>query len=68
MLREAALDGYGIILQAEVVVADDLASGRLVAVLPGYVAPSRPIHLLFQASRQQPPKLRSFIETVVDAR
>lgn len=67
VLLAAALDGYGVILQPEAVVGDALASGRLVQVLPGYAAPSQPMHLLFSASRPQTPKLRSFIDLVAEA-
>ncbi len=67
VLHAAALDGQGILLQAETTVADDLASGRLVRVLPTYEAPSRPMHILFSARRPQTPKLRTFIDMVVEA-
>lgn len=67
MLRTIALDGFGIILQPEVLVKDDIAAGRLVEILPGYAAPSRPIHILFSAARPQSPRLRSFIDAVVEA-
>lgn len=52
MLRRAVLDGAGIALLADFLVADDLAHGRLVEVLPAYrpqpgivsiVFPERPI-------------------------
>ena len=66
-LLAAALDGHGIILQPEVVVREDLDAGRLVQVLPAYAAPSRPMYLLFSARRPQTPKLRTFIDCVVDA-
>jgi len=67
VLLAAALDSYGIILQPEAVVGDELAFGRLVQVLPGYAAPSRPMHVLFSASRPQTPKLRSFIDLLAEA-
>ena len=66
-LREAALGGFGIILQAEEMLTNDLASGRLVRVLPGFQAPSRPMHILFAPDRRPTPKLRSFIDFVVAA-
>ena len=61
----AALAGFGIVLIAEDLVRDALASGQLVRVLPGYEAPSRPMHLVFLADRRQTPKLRSFIDFAV---
>ena len=66
-LLAAALDGHGIILQPEVVVGADLGAGRLARVLPAYASPSQPMSLLFSARRQQTPKLRSFIDCVVEA-
>lgn len=67
ILRSAALDGCGIVLQSDVVVRDDLASGRLIQVLPGYDTPCRPMHVLFSGSRPMAPKLRTFVDAVVDA-
>lgn len=66
-LLAAALGGHGIILQPEVVTHDDTAAGRLVQVLPDYTAPSRPLYLLFSSRPTQTPKLRAFIDCVVEA-
>ncbi|KGM35195.1 LysR family transcriptional regulator [Inquilinus limosus] len=66
-LRSAALEGLGIILQPDGLLQDDIAAGRLVQVLPGYQAPSRPMHILFAPDRRPTPKLRSFIDAVVEA-
>lgn len=65
VLRDVAIAGWGVIMQAERVVADDLASGRLVRVLPDWDGPARPMHLLFPAARSLTPKLRSFVDLVV---
>ena len=65
-LLPAALDGFGVVLVAEDLARDALASGQLVRVLPGYEAPSRPMHLVFLADRRQTPKLRSFIDAAVE--
>lgn len=64
-LRSGALAGLGIIQQPREMLDDDLASGRLVQVLPGYEAPARPMYLLFAQHRRPTPKLRSFIDFVV---
>ncbi len=66
-LRTAALEGLGLILQPEGLLRDDIAAGRLVRVLPGYDPPSRPMHILFAPDRRPTPKLRSFIDAVVEA-
>jgi DNA-binding transcriptional LysR family regulator len=66
-LRDAALAGHGIVLQAELILREDLAAGRLVQLLSQYEAPSRPLHIVFPAIRPVPPTLRSFIDWVVEA-
>ncbi len=64
ILRDAALDGCGIILQADSFVGDDLASGALVRVLADYETPSREMHALFHGGRPPTPKLRTFVDLV----
>jgi len=61
-LREAALGGTGIVLQAEALLKDDLAAGRLVRVLGGCTPEPLPTHILFSPTRSITPKLRSFID------
>ncbi|QNR47893.1 LysR family transcriptional regulator [Pseudomonas chlororaphis] len=58
----AALNGMGILLGAQDLVADGLASGRLVQVLPQYEAPSRAMNLIYPADRQRSIKLRCFLD------
>ena len=64
-LRAAAIEGLGVIMQPEVLLADDVASGRLVRILTDYDPPSRPMHLVYLKDRRPTPKLRSFIDFVV---
>ena len=64
-LRLAALDGAGIIMQPEVIVADELAEGRLVRLLADHAAPRLPLHLLTLPDRHPTPKLRTFVEFIV---
>lgn len=66
-LLSAALAGYGIAVIDENLAHDALGAGQLVRLLHGFEAPSRPMHLLYLADRQQTPKLRSFIDAVVQA-
>ena len=63
-LRAAALAGIGIVMQPEIVVADDLAAGRLVRLLPDHAAPALKTHLITLPNRRSTPKLRSFIDYV----
>jgi DNA-binding transcriptional LysR family regulator len=61
-LKQAALAGFGLVMQAEVILAQDIAAGRLVRVLDDYLPVPRPMHLLYPRSRQPTPKLSSFID------
>ncbi|AQH01465.1 LysR family transcriptional regulator [Burkholderia sp. KK1] len=66
-LMAAARAGMGLLLQPVELVEEDLASGRLVEVLPNYPAPSRPMHVLFAPDKQMTPKLRTFVDFSMDA-
>lgn len=65
-LRQAALAGMGIAMIPEPLVAEDLRTGRLVAVLPEHAPPARPLHLIYRRDRRISPKLRSFIDFIVE--
>ncbi|MGE5621913.1 MAG: LysR family transcriptional regulator [Bacillota bacterium] len=65
-LRMAALCGYGIVMQAEVLLEEDVAAGRLVPLLEQYLPPPRPMHLLYARDRQPTPKLATFIDFVLE--
>ena len=65
-LRAAALEDLGVILQPEIVVAGDIASGRLIRLLADHAAPTLPLHLLTLPNRHPSPKLRSFVDVVVE--
>ena len=67
VLLAAALDGVGIILQPERLVAEAIASGALVQILENYTSLTRPAHMLFSAKRPQPSKLRTFIDFVASS-
>jgi DNA-binding transcriptional LysR family regulator len=64
-LRLAALNGLGIILQPEVLLAADVEAGRLVKLLKAYTPPSQPMHVLYLPDRRRTPKLVSFIDFLV---
>ncbi|CAN7148600.1 LysR family transcriptional regulator [Pseudoduganella sp. LjRoot289] len=61
-LRIAALHGFGIVMQAEMLLAKEIEAGRLVAVLQDYVPVARPMHLVYSRDRQPTPKLKTFID------
>jgi len=66
-LRRAALAGAGLILQPAVLLADDIAAGRLVPVLGDYLPEPRPLHLVYLPDRRPRPKLASFVEFLLGA-
>ncbi|MDX5629961.1 MULTISPECIES: LysR family transcriptional regulator [unclassified Brenneria] len=64
-MLSAALEGFGIVLGAEVLLNEALARGDLLRVLPDYETPSRPMHLLFHGDRHLSPRLRAFVDFIV---
>lgn len=67
VLREAALAGMGIVLQPDFVVGEDIVAGRLVPVLPGWSVPPIGIHAVYASRSHLAPKVRSFIDYLVEA-
>lgn len=65
-LRTAALHGMGIIVQPEVLLAEDLASGILVRILPNHQLPSQSMHIVYPSNRNMTLKMKSFIEFIVE--
>jgi len=65
-LRRAALAGMGIVMLPEMMLSEDLEAGRLVRLLPGCEAPARPLNLLYLRDRRMSPKLRSFVDFIVE--
>lgn len=64
-LLRVAVAGMGILLQPLELVESDLASGRLIRLLPRYKVPVRPLHILYAPDRRMTPKLRSFLDFAV---
>jgi len=64
-LLMAARAGMGVLLQPCELVRDELATGRLVQLLPEFPIPVRPFHLLHAPDRRMTPKLRSFIDFAI---
>ncbi len=61
-LRIAAVNGLGIVLQPEVVLAADLATGRLLPVLPDWSLMPSPMYLIYPQDRRPTAKLRSVVD------
>jgi len=65
-LRVAALHGLGIVLQPAVLLQADVQAGRLVQLFPTHELPSRPMHVVYLPDRYRSPKLRSFVDFLVE--
>jgi DNA-binding transcriptional LysR family regulator len=61
-VREAVREGAGLSVLPDYAIADDLATGRLIPVLPQWRLPSGGIHAVFPAARFRPEKVRAFVE------
>jgi len=61
-LYQAALTGMGIVMLPDVLLHDDLRTGRLVPILETYKLPCRPMNLLYAQDRYRLPKLRYFVD------
>ena len=57
--------GAGLLLQPEVLVAEELASGRLVRVMEPFTPAPRPVHLLWRQDLRPLPKLTEFIAHIL---
>lgn len=66
-LRMAAVAGAGLLLQPEVLLAEELATGKLVRILEVFTPQPRPIHLLWRQDLRPLPKLTRFVEHVLSA-
>lgn len=64
-LRTAALLGVGIVLQPEMSLADDIAAGRLVHVLPEWSFKPAPMYLIYAQDARPTAKLRSVIDFLI---
>lgn len=65
-LRQVAVRGMGIVMLPDALIQPDLQSGKLVALLPSYQLPSRPLHLLYRQDRHRLPKLRVFVDFIME--
>lgn len=66
-LRAAALAGIGIVVNARWLFEDDLASGRLVEVLPDYSPTDMPIHIVMPAGRYVAARVRAVADHLIGA-
>jgi DNA-binding transcriptional LysR family regulator len=66
-LRNAALDGIGIIFQPRALLQSDIESGRLVEILTKHLPKARPVYAVYPSERHLAPKLSSFIDYLMES-
>jgi DNA-binding transcriptional LysR family regulator len=66
VLRTAALDGLGILIQPTYILYDDIVAGRLVPVLDNWDLPRLTINLAYPSRKHLSAKVRTFIDFVVE--
>lgn len=66
VLRYAALQGVGVLLQPTILVAEEIDRGALLEILPGMAPLPKPIHLLYK-TKQLSLKNRTFVEFLLAA-
>ena len=65
-LVEAAIAGTGVALLPEYLAAPDLEAGRLIRLFSEYDLSRAPLQLVYLPDRHMTPKMRSFVEFVVE--
>ncbi len=66
ILRVAALDGLGILVQPSYIVYDDIVAGRLVPVLDEWDLPRLTINLAYPSRKHLAAKVRTFIDFIAE--
>jgi LysR family transcriptional regulator, transcriptional activator for dmlA len=61
-----ALDGHGILNRSQWEIAQFLRTNQLVPVLPAWSHPAADIHLVFQATKQTPAKVRVLVDWLLE--
>jgi DNA-binding transcriptional LysR family regulator len=65
-LRAAAIAGAGLILQPEVLLADAIRKGELIAVLEDFLPPPQPVHLLYLQNPYPRRRLASLVDFLLE--
>lgn len=66
VLRAAALEGLGILIQPSYIVYDDIVAGRLVPVLNDWDLPRLQINIAYPSRKHLSAKVRSFIDFMAE--
>lgn len=64
-LREVVRSGLAVAVLPDWLVRRDLASGRLVRLLPQWSGKEFPIHVIYQSQRRLPSRVRAFVDFAV---
>lgn len=67
-LRQAAMDGVGIVRMPKLFLEDAISDGRLIQLWPDNCAPSVTLAVVFPSGRELPAKVRAWIDFLVDQR
>lgn len=66
-LRQAVIAGMGVSMLPDVLISEDIASGKLVPLLQDHQPPSRTLWLMYPQDRYRLPKVRQFVEHALRA-
>ena len=66
ILRAAALDGMGILVQPTYILYEDIVAGRLVPVLDDWDLPRLNVNLAYPSRKHLSAKVRTFIDFMVE--
>ncbi|MWP45936.1 LysR family transcriptional regulator [Gilliamella sp. Pas-s27] len=66
-LAIAAIEGLGITMLPEAMLQEPITQKKLLPVLQSFLPPAKQLNMLYTADCQQPPKLKAFIEFVLNA-
>lgn len=66
IVRAAALDGMGILIQPSYIIYDDIVAGRLVPVLEDWDLPQLSINLAYPSRKHLSAKVRAFIDFIAE--
>ncbi|MCP1635523.1 LysR family transcriptional regulator [Kerstersia gyiorum] len=67
VLRDAALQGVGVVRLPHMMISSQLARGELVNVLPGWEPPCEIMHAVFASRRGQLPAVRALLDFLVES-
>lgn len=67
LLKQAAIEGLGLAMIPGFMVQDALADGRLTCVLTDFDMPDHDIHAMYAQRRHVSPKVRAFVDYLVEA-